>query len=147
MIDRLKIISALLGALLFLQALLGVVLFVKVVGYTPDAIFAYYAKKSIHGLFEVVVPHSVFITIALAGVVHFLYFLESVSLGVKRFFTNTLFVLFVLDQGSVFLILQGFMSAAYAKLFAVTAFLTLFGAIVWVVSKEALGESKEAFGE
>lgn len=147
MMGRLKIISAALGVLLFFQALLGLFLFVKVVGYTPDAIFAYYAKKSMHGLFEVVVPHSVFITIALAGVVHFLYFLEGVSLGAKRFLTNALFVLFVLDQGSVFLILQDFMFAAYAKLFAVAAFLTLFGVVAWVIFKEALDESKEAFGE
>ncbi|MDD5157165.1 hypothetical protein [Sulfurimonas sp.] len=120
------------SALTILQALLGTLLFYHTIGFSLDAINNYYAPKSLHGLLEVLLPHTLFISIALMAITHFLSFIQTISENTKRIATHTLFLLFVLDQSSVLLIASGFEIFAIVKLFASTMF-QISLSLVWIV--------------
>lgn len=117
------------GALLILQALLGEWLFIHNVGITPLQIASYYAEKSFHGLLEVLVPHVLFIGIALMALLHFLAFIGTIEESTKKRFVHLLFSCFVLDQSSGALISLGWEWCAYVKLLASGMFQIL---LIWI---------------
>ncbi|MDD5717226.1 MAG: hypothetical protein PHW64_05425 [Sulfuricurvum sp.] len=103
-------------ALVLFQSVLGGTLFWRTIGFNPASILNHYHDKSIHGLLEVVAPHTLFITVALMATLHFLSFTPTVSEKIKRAAPYLLFTLLILDQGSVFMIASGFELFAYIKL-------------------------------
>lgn len=121
--QRLLTILALgFGALLILQAALGGWLFIHNIGISPHEITAYYADKSLHGLLEVLFPHTLFIGIGIMVVLHFLAFIEAIELTVKIRFGHILFALFFLDQMSVLAIMMGFDFFSIIKLISFFGF-------------------------
>ena len=125
----LRLIAVGFGALVLLQSLLGVVVLYLNIGILPSEIELYYATKSFHGLIEVILPHTLFIAIALMVLIHFLAFMQSISQKTKEWQMHSLFTLFILDQGSPFLIAQGYEIFAYVKLGSFLGFEVL---LVWV---------------
>lgn len=120
------------SALVILQTLLGMLLFYHTIGFSPEAINHYYAPKSMHGLLEVLLPHTLFIAIALMAITHFLSFIQTISENTKRIATHALFLLFILDQSSVLLITSGFEIFSFIKLFASIMF-QISLSLVWIV--------------
>ncbi|MDD5052284.1 MAG: hypothetical protein PHO27_06080 [Sulfuricurvum sp.] len=127
-------------ALVILQSLLGGVLFWLNVGFNPHAIFTYYEKKSLHGLLEVITPHTLFIAIALMATLHFLSFIPTISDTIKRRSTHLLFILFICDQGSVFLIGSGLELFATLKLISFILFEITLGWICILIFRSSLKE-------
>ncbi len=112
----LRIVALLFIALVILQSLLGTVVFTTTVGWTPNVINDYYAQRSFHGLLETLIPHTLFITIALMGTLHFLGFVDTIDEIHKGRFIHLLFTLFLIDQTSPILINLGMASFAYIKI-------------------------------
>lgn len=102
--------------LLVVQALLGGWLVYLNIGFTPSAIQMYYADKTLHGLLEVILPHILFMTVALVALTHFLTFIPILSEKKKSIITHFLFSFFVLDQLSPFGIASGVSFFVYIKL-------------------------------
>lgn len=128
----LQFIALAFTALVILQALLGVFLFIRLVGFSAHGVLAYYGDKSLHGLLEVALPHTLFISVALMAVLHFLAFIQNISQKSKKMFTHLLFALFFLDQFTPLFIAQGFEMFAYVKMGAFVGFEITLG-WVWVI--------------
>lgn len=121
------------GALLVLQAALGGWLFLYNIGIYPHEITAHYAHKSFHGLLEVLLPHTLFIGIALMVVLHFFSFIDVISQNTRTRFVHILFALYVFDQLSVLPIMMGYEIFAIVKLVAFIGFeLTLAWLWIWI---------------
>jgi len=119
-------------ALALLQSLLGGILFWKTIGFSAEQILAHYSEKSFHGLLEVMLPHTLFIGIALAATLHFLAFVQQINTKVKTAAVSLLYPFFLLDQASPIGMMLGVDLFAYVKIVAFVGFeLTL--ASVWVI--------------
>lgn len=103
----LRILALLFIVLVFLQSLLGGAIFILLAGWNPDDIARYYSEKSMHGLIETLAPHTLFISIALMGTLHFLGFISTISEQQKGRLIHLLFGLFMLDQSAPVLISLG----------------------------------------
>lgn len=103
----LRILALLFIVLVFLQSLLGGALFILLAGWNPEDIAQYYSDKSMYGLIETLAPHTLFISIALMGTLHFLGFISTISEQQKGRLTHLLFGLFMLDQSAPILISLG----------------------------------------
>lgn len=112
----LSLLALAFGGLIILQAALGGWLFIHNVGIYPHEIYLYYKDKSLHGLLEVLIPHTLFIGIALMGILHFLVFIDSIRETTKQQLMHLLFSLLVVDQSSGLIISLGWESFAYVKL-------------------------------
>ncbi|MDP2849500.1 MAG: hypothetical protein Q8O20_00345 [Sulfuricurvum sp.] len=121
------------GALIILQALLGGWLFIHNIGITPDEIKTYYADKSLHGVLEVLVPHTLFITISLMAFLHFLSFIDTIEQKTKTYFLHLLFSLFLLDQLTPIGIILGIESFTYLKILFFVGFEVVLG-WVWIIT-------------
>lgn len=127
----LPFLSLIFVGLVVFQSALGGVLFLQNVGSDTASISRYYADKSFHGLLEVTLPHTLFIAVALMASLHFLYFIPTLTVLAKRFITHLLFIVFTIDQLSVFLIVQGQHWISYLKLGAFFLFESLLAAL-WI---------------
>lgn len=103
----LRILALLFIVLVFLQSLLGGAVFILLAGWNPEDIARYYSDKSMHGLIETLAPHTLFISIALMGTLHFLGFIATISEQLKGRLIHLLFGLFLLDQSAPVLISLG----------------------------------------
>lgn len=103
----LRILALLFIVLVLLQSILGGTLLILLAGWNPDDIVRYYSDKSMHGLIETLAPHTLFISIALMGVLHFLGFISTISEKQKERLIHWLFGLFLLDQSAPVLISLG----------------------------------------
>lgn len=130
------------SALLALQALLGGWLFITNIGITPQSISAYYAEKSLHGTLEVLVPHTLYIAIALMAALHFLAFIDTIDHVSKTRFSNLIFALFLLDQFSVLPIMIGLPIFSILKLIAFIGFEILLVILVLWMFQQTLKEIK-----
>jgi len=83
----------------------------------------------LHGLLEVTLPHTLFISIALMAVLHFLAFIQTIDLKTTKKATCFVFTLFFLDQFSPLLISFGLEFFAILKLFAFIGFQI---ALLWI---------------
>lgn len=119
-------------ALVIAQSLFGGVLFWRTIGFSADQILAHYNGKSLHGLLEVMLPHTLFIGIALMATLHFLAFVQTFDEAAKKRMTHLLFALFLLDQGSPVFLIQGIGGFAYVKIAAFAGFELMLG-WVWIV--------------
>jgi hypothetical protein len=108
--------------LVVLQSLLGGVVFATIVGCTPHAIGDYYTQKSLQGLLETLLPHTLFIAIALMGSLHFLGFISTISEHQKERWIHLLFGLFILDQSAPIFINLGVSFFVYIKINAFIGF-------------------------
>jgi hypothetical protein len=117
------------STLVILQASLGTLLFTRLVGFTPHDVSLYYGDKSLHGLLEVILPHTLFIAIALMAVLHFLAFIQTIDSRTKQKAVYLLFPLFFLDQFSPLLISIGLEFFAIIK---IVAFIGFQVALLWV---------------
>ncbi len=138
----LRLLALVFVALVLLQAFMGGILFYKTIGFGADQIFTYYHDKSFHGLLEVILPHTLFIGIALMATLHFLAFIETLTERVKKMATHLLFTLFILDQASPILILLGMHPFAYVKMGAFIGFELGLGWIWIVIFRHTLKELK-----
>lgn len=127
--QSLRLIALLFIALVVLQSILGGVVFATIVGWTPQVISDYYAQKTLHGLLETLLPHALFISIALMGSLHFLGFIAAISEKQKQYWIHLLFLLFALDQSAPIFINLGMDFFAYIKLIAFIGFEC---ALAWV---------------
>ena len=127
-----RILAILFIALVVLQSILGGALFVVLAGWNPHDIAAYYSQKSFHGLLETLAPHTLFISAALMGTLHFLGFIETISEKQKQLFIHVLFGLFVLDQTAPIFISLGMDFFASVKLIAFIGFEVAL-ASVWLI--------------
>lgn len=134
------IVALMFIALVVLQSLLGGAVFATTVGWTPHAIDHYYAGKSLHGLLETLLPHTLFISIALMGTLHFLGFIATISEKEKQYWIHLLFVLFVIDQSSPILINLGIDFFAYVKLSAFIGFEVVLAGVSYVLFRHTLAE-------
>lgn len=125
----LQFLALAFSTLVILQAFLGVVLFGRLVGFSVHDVSVYYGNKSLHGLLEVTLPHTLFISIALMAVLHFLAFIKTIDPKTTKKATYSLFTLFFLDQFSPLFISIGFGSFAVLKLFAFLGFQI---ALLWI---------------
>lgn len=119
-------------ALVIAQSLLGGLLFWRIIGLSADQILAHYHGKSLHGLLEVMLPHTLFIGIALMATLHFLAFVQTISEIAKKRITHLLFTLFLFDQGSPICLIQGIEAFAYVKIAAFAGFEFILG-LIWIV--------------
>lgn len=110
------------GILLIVQALMGGWLLYLNIGLTPTAIHLYYTDKSFHGLVEVILPHLLFMSVALVALTHFLTFIPTLSEKRKSVMIHLLFGFFIVDQLSPFGIALGFSFFAYIKLLSFILF-------------------------
>ena len=117
------------STLVILQASLGTLLFTRLVGFTPHDVSLYYGDKSLHGLLEVILPHTLFIAIALMAVLHFLAFIQNIDPRTQKKAVYFLFPLFFLDQFSPLLITLGLEFFAVIKIIAFIGFQV---ALLWV---------------
>lgn len=138
----LRLLALVFVALVLLQAFMGGILFYKTIGLSADQIFTYYHNKSFHGLLEVILPHTLFIGIALMSTLHFLAFVETLTERVKKMATHLLFTLFILDQASPILILLGMHPFAYVKMAAFIGFELGLGWVWIVIFRQTLKELK-----
>lgn len=136
----LRILALAFVALVILQSLLGGALFFRSVGIGAEQIVSHYGDKSFHGLIEVLLPHALFIGIALMATLHFLAFIPTLGAGIKQFATHSLFLLFFLDQGSVLLVAAGWSIAAYLKIVAFIGFELLLGWVWYLIFRHTLKE-------
>jgi hypothetical protein len=127
--QALRITALLFIVLMLLQSLLGGAVFTTIVGWTPSAISDYYAQKTLHGLLETLLPHTLFIAIALMGSLHFLGFISTFSEKQKERWIHLLFTLFILDQSAPVFINLGINFFAYVKLIGFVGFE---GVLAWV---------------
>lgn len=114
--QHLRVLALLFTILVVLQSILGGVLFVVLAGGNPHDIALYYSQKSLHGLLETLAPHTLFISIALMGTLHFLGFISTISEKKKQFLIHLLFGLFVIDQSAPIFIVLGLDFFATVKL-------------------------------
>lgn len=128
----LRILALLFVALVVLQSWLGGAVFATIVGWTPQAISDYYGQKTLHGLLETLLPHALFIAIALMGSLHFLGFISAISEKQKQYWIHLLFFLFALDQSAPVLIHLGMDFFAYVKLSAFVGFEIVLG-LLWIL--------------
>lgn len=125
----LQFVTLAFSTLVILQASLGTLLFTRLVGLTPHDVNLYYGDKSLHGLLEVILPHTLFIAIALMAVLHFLAFIQTIDPRTKAKAVYLLFPLFFLDQFSPLLISMGLEFFAIIKLGAFIGFQVM---LIWV---------------
>lgn len=128
----LRILALLFIALVVLQSILGGALFIVLAGWNPHDIALYYSQKSFHGLLETLAPHTLFISIALMGTLHFLGFIETISEKQKQLFIHGLFALFLIDQITPIGISLGMDFLASVKLIAFIGFETALAA-TWII--------------
>lgn len=133
----LKVLSGAFGTLVVLQALLGGWLFIHNVGLGIDAINAYYREKSLEGLLEVIIPHTLLVSVVLMAILHFLTFIEAISEQYKNAMIHALFALFLLDQFSPVAIALGHEGFGYLKLFSFVGFEVILAA-VWIIIFKAV---------
>lgn len=127
-------------ALVLLQSVLGGILFWQNIGFGADQVFAYYRDKSFHGLLEVILPHTLFIGIALMATLHFLSFIPTIRESTKNNAVHLIFILFILDQGSPILISEGWMPASYVKIVSFISFEIILGWIWFLIFRHTLKE-------
>ncbi|MCX6073852.1 MAG: hypothetical protein NTY39_05985 [Campylobacterales bacterium] len=125
----LQFVTLAFSTLVILQASLGALLFTRLVGFTPHDVNLYYGDKSLHGLLEVILPHTLFISIALMAVLHFLAFIQTIDSRTKKRAIYLLFTLFFLDQLSPLFITLGLEFFAVIKIIAFVGFQI---ALLWV---------------
>lgn len=135
-----RILAILFIALVVLQSVLGGALFIVLAGWSPQEIAAYYSQKSFHGLLETLMPHTLFISIALMGTLHFLGFIQTISEKQKQLFIHTLFGLFILDQTAPIFISLGIDFFATLKLVAFIGFETALAAVWLIIFRHSLAE-------
>ncbi|MDD5211102.1 MAG: hypothetical protein PHV62_01695 [Sulfuricurvum sp.] len=138
--QSLRLLALLFIALVVLQSLLGGAVFATIVGWTPHAIGHYYAQKSLHGLLETLLPHTLFIAIALMGTLHFLGFISTISEKQKERWIHLLFGLFILDQSAPVFINLGIDFFAYVKLSAFVGFEGALAGVSYVLFRHTLGK-------
>lgn len=138
--QSLRLLALLFIALVVLQSLLGGAVFATIVGWTPHTIGNYYAQKSLHGLLETIVPHTVFVAIALMGTLHFLGFIATISEKQKRYWIHLLFILFVIDQSAPIFINLGIDFFVYVKLSAFVGFEGALAGVSYVLFRHTLGK-------
>lgn len=136
----LRILALLFIALVVLQSILGGALFIVLTGWHPHDIVLYYAQKSLHGLLETLVPHTLFISIALMGTLHFLGFISTISEKKKSLFIHLLFGLFIVDQSSPIFINLGMAFFVYVKIIAFVGFESALGWVWIVMFRESLSD-------
>lgn len=128
----LRLLALLFIALVVLQSILGGALFIILAGWNPHDIASYYSEKSFHGLIETLAPHTLFISVALMGTLHFLGFISTISEKQKQFFIHLLFGLFIVDQSTPIVINLGTAFFVYVKIIAFIGFESMLG-WVWIV--------------
>lgn len=138
--QSLRLIALLFIALVVLQSLLGGAVFAAIAGWTPHAIGHYYAQKSLHGLLETLLPHTLFISIALMGTLHFLGFIATISEKQKRYWIHLLFILFAIDQSAPIFINLGIDFFAYVKLMAFVGFEGALASVSYLLFRHTLAE-------
>jgi hypothetical protein len=134
----LRILALLFIALVVLQSILGGALFMVLAGLNPHEIALYYSEKSLHGLIETLAPHTLFISIALMGTLHFLGFISTISEKQKEFLIHVLFGLFMIDQSAPIFIVLGLKFFATIKLVAFIAFESALAFALMVIFRESL---------
>ena len=135
------IVALMFIALVVLQSLLGGAVFTTTVGWTPQAIGDYYAAKTFHGLLETLLPHTLFISIALMGSLHFLGFIATISEQQKERWIHLLFGLFILDQSAPLFINLGIDFFAYVKLVAFIGFEAALAGVSYLLFHHTLSKS------
>lgn len=130
--QHLRLLALLFIALVILQSILGGALFIVLAGWNPHDIALYYSEKSLHGLIETLAPHTLFISVALMGTLHFLGFISTISEKQKQFFIHLLFGLFIVDQSTPIVINLGMAFFVYVKIIAFIGFESVLG-WVWIV--------------
>jgi hypothetical protein len=135
-----QIVALMFIALVVLQSLLGGAVFATIVGWTPHAIGEYYAAKTFHGLLETLLPHTLFISIALMGSLHFLGFITTISEHQKERWIHLLFGLFILDQSAPVFINLGINFFAYVKLSAYIGFEAALAVVSYLLFRHTLGK-------
>lgn len=136
-----RILAILFIALVVLQSILGGSLFILLAGWNPHDIAAYYSQKSFPGLLETLAPHTLFISIALMGTLHFLGFIETISEKQKQLFIHGLFGLFILDQTAPIFISLGIDFFASVKLMAFIGFEVALAAVWLIIFRHSLTEA------
>jgi hypothetical protein len=134
------ILALMFIALVILQSLLGAAVFTTTVGWTPQAISDYYAAKTFHGLLETLLPHTLFISIALMGSLHFLGFITTINEQQKERWIHLLFGLFILDQSAPVFINLGINFFAYIKLSAYIGFEAALAVVSYLLFHHTLGK-------
>jgi hypothetical protein len=137
----LRILALLFILLVVLQSILGGALFIVLTGWNPHAIALYYSEKSLHGLLETLAPHTLFISVALMGTLHFLGFISTISEKQKQFLIHLLFGLFVIDQSAPIFIVLGLNFFATIKLLAFMTFESVLAFALIMIFKESLRDS------
>lgn len=135
------IVALMFIALVVLQSLLGGAVFATTVGWTSQAIGQYYAAKTFHGLLETLLPHTLFISIALMGSLHFLGFISAISEQQKERWIHLLFGLFILDQSAPVFINLGIDFFAYVKLVAFVGFEGALAGVSYLLFRHTLKTS------
>lgn len=137
--DRsLRITALMFIVLVVLQSLLGGAVFATQVGWSPNAIGEYYAAKTLHGLLETIAPHTLFISIALMGTLHFLGFISTIDEKQKRYWVHLLFILFAIDQSAPVFITLGMNFFAYVKLSAFIGFELALAGVSYLLFRHTL---------
>jgi len=134
----LRFLALLFIALVVLQSILGGALFIALAGWNPHDIVLYYSQKSLHGLIETLAPHTLFISIALMGTLHFLGFISTISEKKKQLFIHGLFGLFAIDQSAPLFIFLGLDEFAYVKLVGFVSFEVVLGWVFIIIFRESL---------
>jgi hypothetical protein len=134
----LRIVALLFISLVVLQSLLGGAVFSTIVGWTPHAIGDYYAQKSLQGLLETLMPHTLFIAIALMGSLHFLGFISTISEHQKECWIYLLFGLFILDQSAPVFINLGLSFFTYVKISAFLGFEMVLAGVSYLLFRHTL---------
>jgi len=124
--------TAAFGFLILGQFFVGALLFYLLIGFSPHEVIEYYRIKSFHGLLETLIPHLLFMAIALMVTLHFLAFVQTKENGEKVPLSHILFGLFFLDQLSPVAIAQGLESFAYLKIVSFVGFELVLG-WVWII--------------
>ena len=136
-----QLVALMFIALVVVQSLLGGAVFITIVGWTPQAIGDYYAAKTFHGLLETLLPHTLFISIALMGSLHFLCFISTINEQQKERWIHLLFGLFILDQSAPVFINLGIDFFAYVKLSAYIGFEAALASISYLLFWHTLDKS------
>ncbi|MGZ5207544.1 MAG: hypothetical protein ACXWB0_00835 [Sulfuricurvum sp.] len=138
----LRILALSFVALIVVQSILGGVLFAQTIGLSLEQILAHYSEKSFHGLLEVMLPHTLFIGIALMATLHFLAFIETIDKATQKTIIHLLFTLFILDQASPIFIIIGIQWFAYIKMVAFGGFELTLGWVWILIFRHTLKELK-----
>lgn len=134
----LRILALLFSILVVLQSILGGVLFMVLAGWNPHDIALYYSQKSLHGLLETLAPHTLFISVALMGTLHFLGFISTINKKQKQFLIHLLFGLFMIDQSAPIFIVFGWNFFATIKLVAFIVFESALALTFILIFRESL---------